>query len=354
VLTSNDHCGTCDNACPAVATCQTGKCKCPNNQQLLCGEACENALTDNTNCGGCGHDCRGATCANGVCAPTTIASTQTEPYSVGVYSGFAYWTTAGVQQGIYRAPADGTGSAAAVVTGQFQPRELAIADPTLYWANFGLSGNTAQIQEYPLPNGPITAPPFVPSLATGVWGIAVHNGYVYWTNQNEYSVKRAPVTSPHTPQTLTINESLPWDIAVDDAYAYWSNYDGGQIKRVPVGGGGVTVLTSAADHPVGVAINATHVYWASEAGGEIRRVPIAGGQVEVIATEQSSPTYVALDDTFVYWTNYGNGEVAKAPIAGGDRVVLAKAQNQPYYIALDDQFAYWTTMAGGTIMRVAK
>jgi hypothetical protein len=53
--------------CPNHAHCHHGKCKC-NTGFTRCGKKCRNLLTDEKNCGSCGHQCAaGKICRNGHC-----------------------------------------------------------------------------------------------------------------------------------------------------------------------------------------------------------------------------------------------------------------------------------------------
>jgi hypothetical protein len=68
--TDIQHCGACDNACPAGISCTAGSCTCPAGQQL-CGDVCLDTQADPQNCGGCGDACApNKVCWMGVCADT--------------------------------------------------------------------------------------------------------------------------------------------------------------------------------------------------------------------------------------------------------------------------------------------
>jgi hypothetical protein len=54
--TDRRHCGTCDNACEAVASCVGGICTCPSGFES-CGGVCVDLGTDRGNCGICGNIC---------------------------------------------------------------------------------------------------------------------------------------------------------------------------------------------------------------------------------------------------------------------------------------------------------
>jgi hypothetical protein len=50
------HCGACDNACPAGATCEQGSCVCAGGGSS-CSGACVDTQSDPANCGTCGRQC---------------------------------------------------------------------------------------------------------------------------------------------------------------------------------------------------------------------------------------------------------------------------------------------------------
>ncbi len=349
--TDKAHCGECDHACPAVATCAEGVCVCPDNK-VTCGSSCVDAQNDAKNCGGCGHDCLGASCTAGFCPAEPIVIGVDQPYSIALDATHIYWTSAGAENKVRRRPLAMSGTED-LATGQNLPRELAIdlANNQLFWSNYGQTTD-AQVMALTIGSGPAAG--LVSNEKKGVWGLAMLNDNVYFANQLEGTISRESVSTPAGPQVLALQQATPWDVAVDGQYVYWTNYDGGDVRRVGIGGGQQEVLASGQGNPVGIAIDATHVYWATETSGEINRVPLAGGTVEPIASGQTKPTYVAVDASNVYWTNFDNGTVARAPVAGGDVVVVAAGQNKPYYVLVDATQVYWTTLAGGTIMRAPK
>src|SRR5438445_13179617 len=62
-LADDAHCGSCDKACPQGQHCGNGSCfSCAPNAPSYCpypngGGSCTDLVTDNVNCGSCGHPC---------------------------------------------------------------------------------------------------------------------------------------------------------------------------------------------------------------------------------------------------------------------------------------------------------
>jgi hypothetical protein len=62
------HCGSCENACPAGVACENGSCVCAGGG-LACAGSCIDPQSDPANCGGCGKACAvGASCSAGRCS----------------------------------------------------------------------------------------------------------------------------------------------------------------------------------------------------------------------------------------------------------------------------------------------
>jgi hypothetical protein len=352
-MTSNAHCGMCDEACPMDTSCQGGNCVCMGGG-LLCDDTCTDVQNDAMNCGGCGHDCLGAACSAGICAPDTLANGLPEIYGLTLGMDDVYFVRGDLTNAVYEVPKDGSSNPSVLASGQTFPRQIGLDTntDTLYWSVYGTSNNSGVI-EYPLPNGP--ASPLVGADPAGTWGLQVEGGFVYYANQEEDTVKREDPSASGNPVNLGSLQARPWDLAVEGSFAYWTNYDSGDIRRVPVGGGQAPqIIASGQANPIGIATDATHVYWTSETAGTVSRAPLAGGTVEVLVTGQVVPTYLTMDETHVYWTNFGNGTVNRATKTGDDVLVLATGQNQPYDVEVDGTHVYWSTLAGGTVMRVPK
>jgi hypothetical protein len=74
--TDAQHCGACDNVCPAGVPCSAGSCVCPDGQEI-CDSACVDTQSDPQHCGGCGSGCApDEVCSMGACADTCAALTD--------------------------------------------------------------------------------------------------------------------------------------------------------------------------------------------------------------------------------------------------------------------------------------
>ncbi len=360
---NHDHCGSCDNACPAAATCDQGKCLCPKDSgAIACGGECLDPLVNDKNCGGCGHDCLGAKCSAGLCPSFVISSFQEEAYGIAVDATYVYWSSAGVNNYIIRDKITDPNATSAIAVSQGSPREVALVATAklngLAWANHGAFDMNQSIAAIEPPASAVT----IASLQkSGPWAIAAVDKMIYWTNRDQGEVWSADVSAPKDTTNKKIASALktPWDIVADASFVYWSNYDGGDVVRLATGGGVPAALVKNLAHPAGVALDAKYLYYAAETSGEIARVALDGSQKpELIASGQIAPAQLALDAKFVYWTSAGTGSsdgtVAKAPLGGGSVTVLAALLNKPQAIAVGATHVYWTTLGSQKVMRVPK
>jgi hypothetical protein len=110
LASDTSNCGTCSNVCPTPANsspaCAAGVCgvTCNANYGNCDGNntnGCEvNLLTDNSNCGSCGHACATGTCQSGTCASTAAQcvtgadATTGSPYVICSVTASDIWISA--------------------------------------------------------------------------------------------------------------------------------------------------------------------------------------------------------------------------------------------------------------------
>jgi len=67
LMTSPEHCGSCEIACPGAAACLDGACTCPGDLSI-CDSSCVDRASDPANCGECGTNCGDSFCLQGECS----------------------------------------------------------------------------------------------------------------------------------------------------------------------------------------------------------------------------------------------------------------------------------------------
>jgi PKD domain len=170
-------------------------------------------------------------------------------------------------------------------------------------------------------------------------------GRLYWTNSDDNTIRRAPLTAGGNVETLYSGTaqagSQPSGIAIHPAGGriYWASTGDDTIRRAPLtAGGSVETLYSGSAQgvtgPTGMAIDppAGRIYWANVTDRTIRRAPLlgaaAGGTAVPLYGPQgvSAPWWVAIEAAGgrICWTNWnapgGDGWIQGAPLAGGGTV----------------------------------
>jgi hypothetical protein len=308
---------------------------------------CARTDDDPLNCGVCGHDCLGATCSNGVCAPEILAEEQDTPTCIALDVGYVYWGLS-----------SNTGYVRFVLKegGPIQDYGAnidAVADCTVDGGYvYAMDGDA--VWRYAIPPGEYT------TLLYGEIGLrgfakAPGSPTVFATNALDGTVLSCASECNEMPNLVASGQATPYQIAADETHAYWTNRGDGTIADHDRMNLMTTTLASGQSGPGGIALDDTHVYWANQ-GGSIMRVEKTGGTPMELASGLQVPESVAVDNTHVYWTDPGAGTISKVAKNGGAPVVLAKNQGNPWDLAVDDTHVYWITQVEelGTVQRVAK
>ena len=278
--------------------CSEGACTC---LETACASGCVSLKTDSANCGVCGHDCLGGTCAEGFCQPITLVSGLGEPWALRSDGAFVYWV-----------------------------------DRTL--------GNVAKV---PVTGGATT---ILASGGSSPDGIAIDASNVYWVDSNAGTVSKVPLAGG-TVTTLATDRRSPVALAIDASNVYWLD-EADLVQSVPIAGGLTTSLASSPLPPSGIAADGINVYWtvqATAAGGAVLSIPRAGGAITTLATEPTLfPTGITVGGGTVFWTSQDlafelplNSTINSVASTGGAPLVLVSGESDIGTIAYDGLSAFW-------------
>lgn len=180
-------------------------------------------------------------------------------------------------------------------------------------------------------------------------------GKVYWTDVNNYAIRRANLDGSGVQDLVTTGLVFPAGIAVDAAGGkfYWGDQVDESIWRADLDGANVEFVTSTPFHR-GIAIDHAggKVYWSTSTNvttGDIRRCNFDGGGIEIVIPNGGAnfkPANIALDvaDGKIYWTDYVAGQVRRANLDGtGMDNLYATHGLAPRGIRLDltNGWVYW-------------
>ncbi len=318
---------------------------------LGCGadssSSCGDTTSDPHNCGGCGHDCRGAACTKGICEPVVLATHLSNPRGIAVDDANVYFTDFEAPGSVAQVPKNG-GAVTVLASGMNLTDAIAVSKTTVYWASYLMLAST------PIGGGPVTL--ITPALPCG---LASDADSLYFLGVDEASgdvtVGKLAFADGSITTLATGVSPYAAGIAVDDTNVYVGVLDavgsGLVIEKVPKGGGPLDILAAPGQSVVQLAAGGGRVYWTSvewvlsiaATGGPVAKV--AGGQ------DQVSTAGVVVDSDSVYWTSSNSlfpgpdavCSVCKAPLRGGPVTALAQGPDSAWGIAVDATSVYWTT-----------
>jgi hypothetical protein len=328
---------------------------------------------DPGNCGACGHDCLGGSCASGACQPVTLAITHGS-VGLAIDSTFVYWADneAGAINKVSTALTH-LGTPTAVVSGTHAQNVQGIAtDGTyVYWTNKIAAGSVYRA----LPTGAgLTT--IASNQSQPDW-IASNGTTVAWTNQTGNQVMAAPVTSDggSAPKQLNLtgeNGTVPAGIAIDSANVYYAakTTGGGLAESVPIAGGGPVSELGTATF-VGIAADSNYVYWTGGSGNpsvyENTKAGTPTTEKTIAAGALICPLAITSDGANVYFLDQGTaacaapgsdaGALYRIPIGNGGTLPppLVGGLIDPQGIAVDGTAIYWVTGGPtGAVMKLAK
>jgi hypothetical protein len=342
---------------PPPLVCPAGRGDCDGNGANGC-EA--DLLSSAAHCGACGHDCGGAACNEGVCAPLTLFSADM-PSAIAVDGTDVYVTrTLPVPNGaVLACSVNGCGAPTVLATGLNRPDAIAADTARIYWSDE--NGSSIEACARPACTGR-------KSLGNdGARSLALTTSAIFFTSRFNYYAGRAGYDGGAT--ALLWPNTDPIVVTTDEAAIFVATLGygtvGGGLFRCPHVGG-CTVIGAPPNLPfeaagatvLGLAVDATHVYWTERSAGRVMRAAkdLTGAGSALLLGAQN-PGKLVVDDTFVYWVDEGTGNddgaIRRARKDGSLPVVLAKGQQKPTGLALLGTRLFWTNnVTGGAVRSV--
>jgi sugar lactone lactonase YvrE len=325
---------------------------------ITCSLSPTQLLTDNHNCGACGHICSAPAPASFACEEghCTVTFAQTShPDQLALDDDYVYWTTQMSNGFIMKAPKAG-GPAVTLASGHATPSQIAVDDDSVYWDDNSEDG------VFKVPKGGGATVTLAPRR-TGSNGMAIDDTSVYWADGHEAAILKV-LKSGGAVTTLThgLTPSVG-SLKVADGFLYWmSTGQGGPVLKMAVSGGAVTTLaTNATSSGLwAVGTSTSSLFWAD--GPNILAVSVSGGATATIFAGVASgptanlPTGVAVDARSIYWVDWFRGSLATVSLLGGAAHTLAAgmSNDNPQCVVVDDSSVYWTRQGSSAIQKTSK
>jgi hypothetical protein len=319
-----------------------------NDGPLACSASLD---ADPKNCGRCGHDCLGGTCAAGKCGRVDISVT-TGITSLALSDGVVYLASY-ANSTVSKVSKSGGAEVALGRCGGCRSVAVASDGKTVF---AGGDSFDRQPIAFPLDGGVpvgIGSYAYITGLATTANGIAlVHQDGVYFTSENGST------------NNLLANDKQG-RIATDERYAYYTSQSN-TFNRVPILSGQIDrVGDSLGDLAGGGAfVRSGRVFWTSPSRTVVgfvasKKTDLTDLVVYAPGKSGLTPVAIASDDMHVYWVTqglaFGPGlsELHQCPLSGcAESKVIASGFSVGTSLVLDDVSIF--VGHGDGVFRVAK
>ena len=344
----------------------------PDVQDAADEEAgCGDTTSNPEHCGRCNHSCFDGACVDGVCQPFKLATVADGAWGLAV-DDTALYVAVLLNNEVYRFNKTSGVQLAWIPQGYGveQPAWITVDSQNIYWSNRYTT--TGSIGVCPLAGCAGPATKLIEPLNRPN-GIVADGSSIFWAETEGRTVKKADADGSNiqvlVPETLNLK---PLHLALHGGFVYFTERQEGRVGRVPVDGGAVQMLGQSS-LPWKVAVTDDWVYWTNSEvdSGAVYRVPNedppdGGNTAELVAGGQNSAFGLVADDNYVYWLNSADwfvaaGALRYCPTSGCPGQPLSLDENVPYPIDLvaDDEALYYTIYGidgplDGALRKVAK
>jgi hypothetical protein len=245
--------------------------------------------------------------------------------------------------------------AVALVTGQNQPSQIAIAAGLVYWANAGDSTLWREpTDSAPGDGGAATAISFAPKSAVVAMTADVNNTYFVTTAGDVFQVSHTTTTAV----SLGAGQTNVSQMITDGTFVYWTvNTPAGYVGRAAIGGGpDASAISPALAMPRSLTLAGGTMYVALSSGGAgdaIVTLNPDGGAPATVLGGQFYPGQLCNDGTYLFFTSDDPTEnpaiIYRTLLNGTSEQTLSNSAIHPYML-LSGTELYTLSASEGTII----
>ncbi len=315
--------------------------------------ACETPISQNAlHCGGCNHPCGAAACADGVCAPTVIATDQANPTTLALDSVNVYWGAA--DTGFFARAPKGGGPVTILATEVKQPTAISVGPRGVYLTAYFGSG----LRRFDFDAGADASSEVLDTCNTAT-GVAADDTHVYWQTYSCGGTGRLRVLDVASSDASDYVLPFPHECSSSVFVAKDSVYLAANSQVITFDTNTKelrTISDAGADKVLRFAVAPYGIYAVMKTTSNLVRVDLldrTGLFVRTVATfGKNGVADVAVgNDDYVYIAT--GSSVLRVSRDGRQTVTLAK-DTKSAALAVDDAFAYWTDTGTQQIARVAR